>query len=67
MSEANQEVYLVPIIRPINVIDVWEHTPSDYYRRGEYPRYIRPVGPRLGDFDTAMSFHNDQDKPHDQD
>lgn len=22
----------------------WEHTPLDYYRYGEYPRFLRPVG-----------------------
>ena len=40
-----------PIIRPINNIDVWEHTPLDYYRYGEYPRFLRPPGPRMGDFE----------------
>ena len=41
-----------PITRPINPIDVWEHTPLDIYRYGEYPRFLRPPGPRAGDFDT---------------
>jgi hypothetical protein len=38
----------VPVIDPINPVNVWEHTPLDY-ARGEYPRFIRPPGPRLGD------------------
>ena len=38
----------VPIVDPINPADFHEHTPLDW-RRGEYPRFIRPVGPRLGD------------------
>jgi len=42
----------VPIVKPINPIDVWEHTPLDIYRHGEYPRFLRPVGPRLGDHET---------------
>jgi hypothetical protein len=25
-------------------VTVWEHTPLDYYRYGEYPRFLRPVG-----------------------
>lgn len=35
---------LVPIIEPLDIRFVWEHTPLDYYRYGEYPRFIRPVG-----------------------
>lgn len=42
----------VPVIEPINPIDVWEHTPVDFYRYGEYPRWLRPPGPRLGDHKT---------------
>lgn len=42
----------VPVLRELNPVDVWEHTPLDYYKRGEYPRFLRPPGPRLGDFDT---------------
>ncbi len=40
----------VPIIEPLDLRTIWEHTPLDYYRYGEYPRFIRPVGahqPRL--------------------
>ena len=33
---------LVPIIKPLDVRSVYEHTPLDYYRYGEYPRFIRP-------------------------
>lgn len=35
---------LVPIVEPLHPTTVWEHTPLDYYRYGEYPRFIRPVG-----------------------
>lgn len=35
----------VPVIEPIDPRYVWEHTPVDYYRYGEYPRIIRPVRP----------------------
>lgn len=37
---------LVPIIEPMDIrrCNVYEHTPLDYYRYGEYPRFIRPVG-----------------------
>ena len=35
---------LVPIIEPLDMRTVWEHTPLDYYRYGEYPRFIRPIG-----------------------
>lgn len=34
----------VPIIEPLDVRTVWEHTPLDYYRYGEYPRFQRPIG-----------------------
>lgn len=35
---------LVPIIEPLDIRTAWEHTPLDYYRYGEYPRFQRPVG-----------------------
>lgn len=35
---------LVPIIEPLHISHCWEHTPLDYYRYGEYPRFIRPIG-----------------------
>lgn len=35
---------LVPIIEPLTPVNVWFHTPLDYYRYGEYPRFIRPIG-----------------------
>lgn len=35
---------LVPVVEPLTMETVWEHTPLDYYRYGEYPRFIRPVG-----------------------
>jgi hypothetical protein len=34
----------VPVVEPLTAANVWEHTPLDYYRYGEYPRFIRPVG-----------------------
>ena len=34
----------VPIVEPLDMRTIWEHTPLDYYRYGEYPRFIRPVG-----------------------
>jgi len=34
---------LAPVREPLNMVNVWEHTPLDYYRCGEYPRFIRPV------------------------
>ena len=37
---------LIPVIDPIEIrrCNVYEHTPLDYYRYGEYPRFQRPVG-----------------------
>ena len=37
--------YLIPIIEPMDPRrgNVYEHTPLDYYKHGEYPRFIRPV------------------------
>lgn len=34
----------VPVLEPLDPRTAWEHTPLDYYRYGEYPRFIRPVG-----------------------
>jgi hypothetical protein len=34
----------VPIIEPLTLQNVYEHTPLDVYKYGEYPRFIRPVG-----------------------
>lgn len=34
----------VPIRERLDIRIVWEHTPADYYRYGEYPRYINPPG-----------------------
>ena len=33
----------VPVIEPLRIANCWEHTPLDYYRYGEYPRFLRPV------------------------
>jgi hypothetical protein len=35
---------LVPVPDLLTPVTVWEHTPLDYYRYGEYPRFLRPVG-----------------------
>lgn len=36
----------VPVIEPLDHrrANVYEHTPLDPYRYGEYPRFIRPPG-----------------------
>lgn len=36
----------VPVIEPIDprTATVYEHTPLNYYRYGEYPRFLRPIG-----------------------
>ncbi len=39
-----ERVEFVPVIEPLDIRTVWEHTPLDYYRYGEYPRFLRPVG-----------------------
>lgn len=33
----------VPVREPLRISHCWEHTPLDYFRYGEYPRFIRPV------------------------
>lgn len=35
----------VPVIEPMDPRrgNIYEHTPLDYYKYGEYPRFIRPV------------------------
>lgn len=37
---------LVPVIEPMDPrrCNVFEHTPLSYYRYGEYPRDLNPVG-----------------------
>lgn len=35
---------LIEVMEPLDMRTVWEHTPLDYYRYGEYPRFLRPVG-----------------------
>lgn len=44
MSE--RRPYLIPVVEPMDPrrANVFEHTPLSYYRYGEYPRFIRPVG-----------------------
>ena len=34
----------VPTIEPLTPHNLHEHTPLDFYKYGEYPRFIRPVG-----------------------
>ena len=34
---------LIPVMEPVTVHSVYEHTPLNIYKYGEYPRYIRPV------------------------
>jgi len=38
--------HLIPVIEPMDPRrgNVYEHTPLDYYKYGEYPRFIRLVG-----------------------
>ena len=33
-----------PVPETLHVSTVYEHTPLDVYRYGEYPRVLRPVG-----------------------
>lgn len=40
----NVEWIRVPIMKELTLQNVWEHTPLDYYRYSEYPRFIRPIG-----------------------
>lgn len=42
--ETKRKWIRVPVIDQLDMRTVWEHTPLDYYRYGEYPRFIRPVG-----------------------
>ena len=41
--------HLIPVIEPMDPRrgTVYVHTPLDYYRLGEYPRFIRPVDAHL--------------------
>lgn len=34
----------IPIIEPVAWHNIYEHTPLDFHKYGEYPRFIRPVG-----------------------
>jgi hypothetical protein len=34
----------IPLTEPLNLHNIFEHTPLDYYKYGEYPRFIRPIG-----------------------
>ncbi len=45
---------------------VYVHTPLDYYRLGEYPRFIRPVDahrPRATEVDLERAVLADHDRP----
>ena len=35
----------VPIYEPLNHIDIYEHTPANFYKYGQYPRFINPIRP----------------------
>ena len=41
----NRFPMLVPVIEPMDHrrCNIYEHTPLDYFKYGEYPRFIRPV------------------------
>jgi len=34
----------VPIKEPFSWHNIYEHTPVDFFKYGEYPRIIRPIG-----------------------
>lgn len=34
----------VPIPERLDMRTIWEHPPLDYYRYGQYPRFIRKPG-----------------------
>ncbi len=36
----------VPILVPLDIREIWEHRPADYYRYGEYPRDLSKPGQR---------------------
>jgi hypothetical protein len=38
-----KEYRLVPVMEPVTLQNVFEHRPVDYYKYGEYPRYISPI------------------------
>lgn len=44
LKAAAKVLVLVPVIEPLDIRTCWEHTPLDYYRYGEYPRFLRPIG-----------------------
>jgi hypothetical protein len=44
IKEVSYQFVKVPIIEPLILQNVYEHTPLDIYKYGEYPRFIRPVG-----------------------
>ena len=31
------------VIEPVTIHNMYEHTPLDIYKYGEYPRFIRPI------------------------
>ena len=35
----------VPIFEPITRFNIYEHTPADFYKYGQYTRFIRPIRP----------------------
>lgn len=60
--------HLIPIIEPMDPRrgNVYEHTPLDYYKHGEYPRFIRPVDAhrlRVAEVDLERAVMADDDRP----
>jgi len=35
----------VPIVETITPFNLYEHTPADFYKYGQYLRFIRPIRP----------------------
>ena len=49
----------VPVKEKLEVAHCWEHTPLDYYRYGEYPRFVRPVGAHKPMIEWKLVENND--------
>ena len=45
MNERPYRLVKIPIIEPLDYLNVWEHTPVDFFKYGQYPRFIRPIRP----------------------
>jgi len=53
LKEAHHALIKVPIIEPLILQNIYEHTPLDIYKYGEYPRFIRPVGAHQPRFEVV--------------